>query len=278
MFDVITFGSGVVDIFVNTKNVDKNNLICFKVGEKILIKDSSFDIGGGGTNTAVAFSRFGLKTGWIGKVSDDYYGKMILNLIKKEKVKFLGKIDKNKTSGYSIILNSKDKGRSILVFKGCNNYIGIKDIRLGKIKTKWIYCSSLLGKSFETQKKLIKLQVKKGVKFAFNPSNYLIEKKNLGDLFKICDVLVLNKEEAEMLVEKYCESNNEILKRICKLGVKVVVVTDKNNKIRCCDNREGKERKYYLKPNNIKVVERTGAGDAFASGFVAGQIVGKKRC
>ena len=50
-----------------------------------------------------------------------------------------------------------------------------------------------------------------------------------------------------------------------------MVVTDKNNKILAYDG----EKKYSLIPNKIKVVERTGAGDAFASGFVAGQIVGK---
>ncbi len=50
----------------------------------------------------------------------------------------------------------------------------------------------------------------------------------------------------------------------------IVVVTDKNKMIVCYD----RGREYSLKPNRVKVVERTGAGDAFASGFVAGMIVG----
>lgn len=45
MFDVVTFGSGVVDIFVDAENVLKNNFICYPAGEKILIKDAKFDIG-----------------------------------------------------------------------------------------------------------------------------------------------------------------------------------------------------------------------------------------
>jgi len=50
----------------------------------------------------------------------------------------------------------------------------------------------------------------------------------------------------------------------------VVVITDKNKSINCYDG----EKKYFLKPHKMKVVERTGAGDAFASGFVAGRIAG----
>ena len=65
--------------------------------------------------------------------------------------------------------------------------------------------------------------------------------------------------------------NKDLLVGLNKLGPKIVIITDKNNLISCYDGI----KKYFLKPNNIKVVERTGAGDAFASGFVAGLIKGK---
>lgn len=58
-------------------------------------------------------------------------------------------------------------------------------------------------------------------------------------------------------------------KLIDKKGI--AVITDKNKLITCYDGN----KKYFLKPNKIKVVERTGAGDAFASGFVAGIIANK---
>jgi len=64
----------------------------YPVGGKMLIKDLKFDVGGGGTNTAVAFSRLGLKTGCICEFGKDENGRKILDLLKKEKVKFLGKI------------------------------------------------------------------------------------------------------------------------------------------------------------------------------------------
>tara|TARA_Y100000310_G_scaffold282789_2_gene304294 strand:- start:8032 stop:8937 length:906 start_codon:yes stop_codon:yes gene_type:complete len=265
VFDVVTFGSAVLDVFVNTDLREKKGHIAYPVGSKILIKDLKFDVGGGGTNTAVAFSRLGLKTGCICKIGDDEQGGEILKLLKKEKIKFLGKPVKDQKSGYSIILDSKEKNRTILTYKGINDEIELKDIK--KFKTKWIYLASVLGKSFQTQKKLaIKLK-NKGVKIAFNPSDYLIKEKDLFSLLEITDILILNKDEARMLVKK---NENELLKELHDLTKGIVVITDKNNPISCYDGKG----LYHLTPNMVRVVERTGAGDAFASGFVAGQIAG----
>jgi len=260
--DVVTFGSAVVDVFVGTDLTERGKFISYPVGSKILIKDLRFDIGGGGTNTAVAFARLGLNTGYIGKVGKDETGKEILNMLKKENIKFLGYIDKTKKSGYSVILDSKENNRTILTYKGVNNEIELKNIK--KLKTDWLYYSSLLGKSLRTQIKLAKIMKKKGVKLAFNPSSYLTRRKYLiKELLKISDVLILNKEESQMLT-----NNKDLLKGLHEITKGIVVITDKNKPIKCYDGK----KKYFLKPNKIKVVERTGAGDAFASGFVAGLI------
>ncbi len=263
-FDIISFGSAVVDVFVNTDISERKNFISYPIGSKILVKDLKFDVGGGGTNTAVAFSRFGLKTGYIGKIGDDNDGEEILSVLKKEKIKFFGKIEKESISGYSIILDSKEKNRTILTYKGVNDNLSLNEIP--KIKTKWLYLSSMLGKSFETQKKLAQKLKKEGTKIAFNPSSYLIKRKDLKPVLKLCDVLILNKEEARMLTK-----DKDSLLGLHKLTGGIVVITDKNKLISCYDGG----KKYPLMPNKIKVVERTGAGDAFAAGFVAGQIVGK---
>jgi ribokinase len=272
-YDVITFGSAVVDVFVGTDILEKRNAICYPAGSKILIKDLRFDIGGGGTNTAVAFSRLGFKTGWIGKIGKDKPGQDILDMLKKENIKFLGKVDKNGMTGYSVILDSKDKTRTVLTYKGVNNEISLDDISK-RIKTKWLYYSSFLGKSFETQKRLARIMIAKGTKLAFNPSMYLIKRKNLSSLLKICEVLVLNKEEAQMLLKKSKvrkRNGDDLLINLSKLGPRIVVITDKNRPIQCYNGK----KKYKMKPHPIKVVERTGAGDAFASGFVAGLIADK---
>ena len=264
MFDVVSFGSAVIDIFVETGLSEKKNFINYPVGAKILIKDLKFDIGGGGTNTAVAFSRFGLRTGCICKIGNGEQESDILKLLKKEKIRFLGEQEKEK-SGYSIILDSKEKNRTILTYKGINDEISLNDIK--KFKTRWLYYSSLLGQSFQTQIKLARSLKKQETKLAFNPSSYLIKSENISPLLKLSDILILNKQEAQMLTKK----KQNLLEELHELTGGIVVITDKNKKIKAYDGK----KKYSLMPHKIKVVERTGAGDAFASGFVAGQITNK---
>jgi len=266
-FDVVTFGGAVVDVFVNTDVAEKEGFMHYPVGEKILIKELRFDIGGGGTNTAVAFARLGFKTGYIGEVGDDENGRKILEMLKKEKVEFLGKTVKGELTGYSIVLDSRGGDRTILTYKGANDEISTSDIK--NFDTKWIYLCSSLGKSLETQKKLIKIFKARGAKIAFNPSSYLIKKENLSEILKLCDILILNKEEAQTLTRKKENLLENLHKLINKQGI--AVITDKDKLISCYDGKN----KYFLKPHKVKVVERTGAGDAFASGFVAGQIAGK---
>ena len=254
-FDVVSFGSAVVDAFVGTEQKGKN--FEYKVGSRILVKDLKFDVGGGATNTSVAFARLGLKAGCVCKVGDDNNGGIILDALKKEGVSFLGKRAKGETA-YSVILDSKDKNRTILVYKGLGNKIKMADLK--KFEAKWLFLGSVLGESFETGKRLAFKMKKKGTKIVFNPSEYLVGAKNIKGLLALSDIVVLNREEFGLVRRKYgvdfCSG--------------VVVVTDKDKRIVCVSG--GKV--YYLKPHRVKVVERTGAGDAFASGFVAGMIVG----
>jgi len=180
-------------------------------------------------------------------------------------------VKKKVSNGYSIILDSKEDNRTILTYKGPNNDLSMDELKLRKIKTKWIYYSSLLEKSFKTQIQLARyLRKKRKVKLAFNPSEYLIKRKfeEIKDLLRITEILILNKEEARMLTK-----DNDLLKGLNRLGPKIIVITDRNKPMQCYDSYSGEI--YKLKPNKIKVIERTGAGDAFASGFVAGIIVKK---
>ena len=266
----MTFGSGVVDVFASTSVTEKKGRLDLEVGSKYLIDGLRFDVGGGGTNVAVAFARFGLRTGCVCGVGDDANGREVLGCLKKERVKFLGSVGDGNT-GYSMIVDSKKNNRTILTFKGESNSVGIGDIR--KFKAKWLYYSSLLGKSFVAQKKLARKFVGDGGKLAFNPSSYSIEKQDIRGLLRLASVLILNKEEAVMLAKRYYKTRKKIgvLEKLRSLGPRIVVVTDKNKKVLAFDG----ERVYSIVPHKgKKVVERTGAGDAFAAGFVGGMIAG----
>ncbi len=264
MYDIITFGGAVVDAFLETGLPEKRGEMCCNVGDKIAVRDLKFSTGGAGTNTAVAFSKFGFDVGAIIKVGDDGNARFILDELKKYKISFLGKQEKGVTD-FSVILDSKEHNRTVLTYKEKSNSISLKEIPVNRLKTKWFYFSAADGKSLETQKKLALFAEKNRIKIAYNPASYLTRKgaSHIKELLSKIDVLILNDDEARDLVP-----NGELFSGLHNLGPKIVCVTygERGNKV-----SDGKQVLTSF-PRKIKVVERTGAGDAFASGFVSGLI------
>jgi sugar/nucleoside kinase (ribokinase family) len=152
-----------------------------------------------------------------------------------------------------------------LTYKEKSNDISSLDLSFKNLKTKWFYFSAADGKSLETQKKLAAFAKKNKIKIAYNPSSYLT-KKGINYIKKILDhteVLILNETEAKDLIPR-----EDLFLGLHKAGPRIVCITygGKGNKV-----SDG-VRILTALPRKIKVAERTGAGDAFASGFVTGII------
>ena len=279
MYDVITVGSATVDVFAKThfseliKIIDpkgETDLIAFPSGSKILVDDLEFTIGGGGTNTAVALSRLGHKVGFLGKLGEGTNSDFIHKHLMKERIDLLCAHGKG-NAGYSVILDSLDHDRAILAYKGINDELGIKDVPFKKLKTKWFYFSAMMGESFHTLEKVAEFAQKNKIKTAFNPSAYLAEKgsRYLRNILNKTELLILNKDEAELLVGK--GSFDSLLVKLKGLGPKIVVITDGKNKLYAIDGLHI----YSAFPPPVKIVDSTGAGDAFASSFLCGLLKNK---
>lgn len=286
-YDIITMGSATVDVFAHTDSSQSELLkihghkdIAYPLGAKILIKHLDFFIGGGGTNTAVAFSRLGLKTAYLGKIGKDENGLKIFKCLQDEKIHFLGR-SLGEISGYSVILDSVKEDRTIFAYKGCNDELSFNNLHIKDIDSKWLYFSTMMKESFKTQEKIAKYAHEKGIKIAFNPSSYQVKQGYafIKNILSKTEVLIFNKEEAQILLKfkstRAIDSSDIILmmKKIHKLGPKIIIITDGKNGASCYNSYDG--YLYFAKPGNVKVVETTGAGDAFASSFVAGLIYGK---
>ncbi len=271
--DIVCIGSCTVDVFVEPEqkrivNHLNHKDIQFCIGSKYLINNLFFSTGGGGTNTAVSFSRLGLKTGWLGVLARDHNSHLVEHELKTERIKILGP-KKEGNIGYSVIISKLRGDRTILTHKGINDKLFLKDIP--KLNTKWLYISSMMGESFETIKKVVGRAKKKNIHWAFNPSTYLAKKglKELMPIIQNCSLLILNKEEAQLLTNK--KNNSEWLLKKLQEYSKIVVVTDGKKGAVAYDGMTY----YESKPNNVKILETTGAGDAFASAVLAGIIKGK---
>lgn len=279
MFDVITVGSGTVDVFMETgsklftkESVKKEHGgVVVPFGSKIVVDDLRFDVGGGGTNTAVTLKKLGLNVAWLGKVGNDRDSKTILNLMKKEKVNTKLVCKDSQKAGFSVILDAEGHDRTILAYKGSNNNLAFDEIKLKKLKTKWFYFSSMMEESYKTLEKLAEYAKDKGIMIAFNPSSYLVKKGKdfLSPLISKVDILVFNKEEAEILVG--ADTVVKMLRKVHDLGPRIVVITDGGNGAYCYDGK----LVYRVHVHDVNVVEATGAGDSFAASFLAGIIIKK---
>ncbi|MBI2134566.1 carbohydrate kinase family protein [Candidatus Woesearchaeota archaeon] len=270
MFDVITVGSATVDVFVRTEFCEmlkgRERCVAYPVGSKILIDELILTTGGGGTNAAVALSRLGHKAAFLGKIGKfENSHRVMLDLQKDHVNTSLIVRKKNSRTGYSVILDSVKHDRTILVFRGSNNDLRFNEIKPSKLKTKWFYFSTMMGKSYDTLKKLADYAGKKKIKIAFNISSYLAKNgiPYLRPILKRTDILVLNMEEAMLLAGKGNIPN--LLKKLHKAGPKTVAITDGDKGVYAFDGLFF----YHAKPHKVKVVETTGAGDAFASAFLS---------
>jgi ribokinase len=275
-YDIITVGSATLDVFVDAKQElrkhakEKKHIdICYPFGEKLLIDNLDVSVGGGGVNTAVAFSRLGLSAGFIGVLGNDLHGEMLFRELDSENVDFLGNVRDGK-SGYSVVLRGKNN-RTILTYKGVNNDLSWSNLRTSKLEARWYFLSTMIGKSFITEQKIAEHAKKQGAKIAMNISEYLAQQglKKISKYLKHADILVLNREEAEILSGK--KKFDEMFREIARIIKGIIVISDGKNPVHAFDGKNS----YLKKIKDIKVVDTTGAGDAFASGFVYGMI--KKR-
>ncbi len=277
VYDVICVGGANIDVFITTKSKDveiekihAHEDVCLPIGAKILIDTLTTDTGGAGVNTATAFARLGLKTAVISKLGQDMNADLVLNKLKKEKIDFLGTKAAGHT-GYSVILSGLHNNRTILTYKGNNNLLTTRDISWNKLKTKWFYFGTLLGQSWKTQCTIAQYAKKNGINLLFNPSLYLAEKgmKFLKPILNACTILVLNKEEAQAMTGKR-DYTKKILEKLQE-HVPVVVITDGPRGALAYNGIEH----FSILPKDVPITDTTGAGDSFASAFLAALIDGQ---
>lgn len=242
---------------------------CFPLGSKVELDELAFTTGGGGSNAAISLARQGLKTALVARVGMDLGGKAIIEELYQEKpsAKFIQQDQKVPTS-YSFILLSQKGERTILIYRGASKNIDSREIDFEELKrAKWFhFCGSFSG-DFKLLEKIFKIAKVNNIKIAINPGALELKfgTKKLKPLFENVDILMMNDEEAAIFFEEKIENEKEILEKaknyirgifVMTKGPKGVVVYDGNN--------------YYRAgiPKS-KIVDRTGAGDAFNSGFVS---------
>ena len=273
---IITIGKATQDVFLKSsdaftqfehKGVKYEQL---PVGQKLDLDEVIFSTGGNVTNAAVTFARQGLHSKYSWCIGDDAPSETILQSLDREGVDtshvFQGEHFK---PSYSVILMLEGGERTILNYKGTMPTAKDHELDLSLIEEgEWIYISSL--GNMELLERVIDRAAKHGVKIMLNPASIELEQADkLKGLLEDVTVLAVNKEEAQMIV--HGETSEELIRHLTHY-VPVAIVSDGPKGVVATDSKTIVEAGMY---EDVPVIDRTGAGDAFGSGFLSAYAQGK---
>lgn len=281
-YDVITVGETTMDAFMtldeNNKKcrVTTDNELCFRHGEKINVEKYDFAMGGNATNVAVGISRLGLNVAPCTEIGDDEFSIKIRNWLAQEHIERLLMIQTPGQTNFSVVINFQTD-RTIFVQDVTRKH----EFHFDEVAARCVYLTSL-GETWEdAYTTALAFAREQKALLAFNPGHLQIKKggKVVREVLSQTDLLFVNKEEAELLLmHHYGEKDDDsdqyiqhLAEKLQKKGVKIVIITNGKDGSYVLD-RSGKLYKKEMHPG--EPVERTGAGDAYASGFLAATLHG----
>ena len=278
-FDFVAIGDTTIDAFIRVKeasvncDINKENCqICFDFANKVPYESVTIvPAVGNSANAAVAAARLGLKSAYVGNVGADQNGKDCINAFKSENVcaKFI-KIHKDKKTNYHYVLWFKDE-RTILIK---HEEFAYEMPHIGS--PKWIYLSSLGENSLPFHQEIENyLKFHPETNLAFQPGTFQIKfgKGKLAGLYRMTKVFICNLQEAQRILGTKEDKPLELMRMMSWLGPKILVITDGTKGAYAYNGNDAWFMPPY--PDPKPPFERTGAGDAFSSTFVAGLAMGK---
>ena len=269
---IISIGAAVQDVFLSHSEEfepvsdasTQEQFMQLELGAKADVNNITFSTGGGATNGSVTFARQGLHAVFMGTIGKDPAGQAVLDDLDREGVdtSHVSFSDKHST-GYSVLLLAPSGERTILTYRGASTHYAEKNFDLDGISADWLYVSSMAG-SFDVLDKLFSQARRKGIKIMFNPGKgELKHPQKLRSLLDDVDVLSVNREEMQRIVEG--ETPEELAIHALNY-VPVAIVSDGPNGVVATDGKTIVKAGMY---RDVKVIDRTGAGDAFGSGFLS---------
>lgn len=279
MARIVSLGSALQDIYL----IDHDDLEPTEIGEsaifgkvlvgsKVDIDKISFEIGGGGVNSAMSFARHGHEAIFIGNIGKDPAGNAVVRLLDKEGIdsSYVNYASGKNTGTSVILLDSKSGERTILTCRGASvKFDNLKASDLETIHPDWLYTTTLKG-DIKTLTSFFEKAKALGARIMFNPGiGELKENKALIKLLSFVDILLVNKSEAAQIVPGVLLE--ELLYHLENYA-EIVIITDG-----AMGGIAGNHKDIYRFGiyEDQKVKDATGAGDSFGSGFLAHFAAGK---
>lgn len=278
-FDFVAIGDTTVDAFIRLKDArvhcdinDEHCEICVRFADKIPYESLTVvPAVGNASNASVAAARLGLASAFVTNIGADDNGTLCLKQWKKEGVDVcFVDAQKGRETNYHYVWWYENE-RTIFVRHNEYSY------RLPDIgKPSWVYLSSLGETTLNYHEEIaFYLSAHKEVKFAFQPGTFqmTLGKDALAAIYERANVLFCNKEEAQRITGSSSGDFKVLIQELHRLGPKIVAVTDGPKGAYASDGKDAWFTPMY--PDPKAPLERTGAGDAFSSTFVAALALGK---
>lgn len=273
--NTFVFGSSLIDLFIHVEdekhlNISESKLM-LSLGDKIPIEISRLAIGGNGANVSVGLTRLEIPSIFYTYLGNDIFSRQIEQSIRSEGVELIVDRAESSQSSLSLILSvAHDR----VIFS--HHEIRSHAFSYTGAVAEFSYITSL-GREWEGAYQQVFDYLKHyNISYAFSPGSQQMQDQNeiFNMVLSSCNILFVNREEAESILSthnKTFTSNNEMLNNVKSLGPKLVSVTDGEKGAYLISDTNGL---YHIKPFTppTEVVEKTGAGDAYASGFLGGYL------
>lgn len=274
--DVLSVGDIVTDAFIklfdgqaHAYTNDHGKWLAMQYGTKLPFDHAEIkEAVGNASNAAVSFAHLGLNSGFVTNVGGDQHGRDMIATLHKNGVdtRFV-RVNPDKLSNYHYVLWYKEE-RTILIKHEEYDYHW-PHLRANEIP-RWLYFSSISEHAMEYHDEIADwLEENPDVKMAFQPGTFQMQAgtDRLSRIYKRSEVVILNREEAAFVSGGDAHNLHDLFDRMHALGPRIVCITDGPDGAYASDGATRFSMPLYPDPG--PPVERTGAGDAFASTFVA---------
>lgn len=289
--DVICIGSASKDIFFPTdegiiietpEDLTAKQKIAFELGGKYRVKDRYEAIGGVAANVSCGLSRLGFEVASYSCIGDDEIGRFVLQSFNDEGVStdYVTRYPDAKTDLSAIIVMTQNGERTIFHNRDANERLVVVEERLRQAE--WFFVSALNGDWKKNLETVVVAHKKSGARLALNPGQHNIREDAAVILATLPEVqvLLLNKDEAIELVMKgavpatpdQLDDEQFLLTTLHSFGAKTIGMTDGK---RGAWGSDGQVSWFCPISTRGAVLDSTGCGDAFGSGFMAAHLAGK---
>ena len=264
--EVIGFGALNVDKLYSVENI-------VGADEESFIKSETSTPGGSAANTIVGLARLGCDTSIIGKIAEDEDGDLIeynlaINGVYANNLIY----SESGSTGKCLGFVDKKGERCLYIDPGVNDEIKIGEINpLYIMRCKIMHYTSFVGDSFKTQIELLE-KLSQDTVLSFDPGMLYVQRgfDELKPILERTNILLINESELRLL----CKNSNAPVKELAinflDLGIETIVVKQGSNGVYAISNSEECQVDAY----DCNVVDTTGAGDSFNSGFLYSYLKG----